>query len=177
MATQGLAFYLWIVVVLRFVSFVDVVDVDVVDGDVYVDDLVVCVNVCLRKPCDGELVVHDHRADEEVLEEYTAASFDANITTGVADVRAAPVERAVIVLHPYRRVVAVLIDIVRAEITVSIWIPMPAVGCDNGLDRSSRVVPSHVVDVDVVKIVENGHFDVRDNPNSLNKKGFNFISV
>lgn len=163
MATQGLAFYLWVVGVV-LVRLVDVVNVvDIVDGDVDIDviDLVVCVYVCLRKPRDGELIVHDHGADEEVLEEYSAATFDADIAAGVADVCAAPVERAIVVLHPNRRVVAVLVDIVRAEIAVSIWIPMPSIGGDNRRNRCSRIVPSHVVDVVVVEIVKNGHFVVK----------------
>jgi len=107
-----LLFILWIVGVVLRVSLVDVVDV--IDVDIDVIDLVVRVNVCLRKPRDGELIVHDHGPDEEVLEEDTAATFDTNIATGIADVCAAPVERAVVVLHPNRRVVAVLVDIVRA---------------------------------------------------------------
>ena len=176
MATQGLAFYLWVVGVVLRVSLVDIVDViDIVDVYIDVIDLVVCVNVCLRKPRDGELIVEDHGADEEVLEEYSATTFDADIATGVADVCAAPVERAVVVLHPNRRVVAGRVDIVRAEIAVSIWIPKPSVGSNNGFDRCSRIVPSHVVDVVVVvEIVKNGHLLSRDNPTILNKKGFNF---
>ena len=172
MATQGLSFYLWIILVIGEVLVSLGLVVDVVDLGVDLDLLVI--DVCLRKPSDGELIVHDHRADDKVLEEDTAPTFDANIATGVADASALPVERAVIVLHPYRRVVAVLVDIVRAEIAVSVWIPMPSVGSDNRRDRlshrCSRIVPSDVgfvvdvvdvvVDVDVVDVVV--HVDVVD---------------
>ncbi len=166
MATQAFLFILWVVVVLGFVvDIVDLVCFDVVDVVVDVDvvDLFLrrnIVNICLRKPRDGEILVQHHGADKVVLEEYSAAVFDTNFTTGVADVSAAPVERAVVLNAPHHALVAVRVEVEREEIAVGVWIPMPAIRVDNRLNdrldhRCSWVVPSHVevVDVEVVIVV------------------------
>jgi len=108
-ATQGLAFYLWIevVVILSFVA--DVIDVvvvvdvvvdvvDVLDINIVIDwvlDILV-VNICLRKPNDSKIFVYDHGANKKVVEEDPHTTFDANVPTVIADVCAAPVERAII---------------------------------------------------------------------------------
>jgi len=65
-ATQGLAFYLWVVDTLvgfidvcNVVDVVDVIDVDVVDVFDVVDvgDIIVGIDVCFRKPSDVEVIV------------------------------------------------------------------------------------------------------------------------
>ena len=100
---RPLLFILWVVIVLVQVDDVGI-EVDVVEPVVLiVDDVVVdvvdvgmIVNVCLWKPCDCEMFVQEHCANKVILKEYSTTVFDTNITTHVANIRAAPVVRTII---------------------------------------------------------------------------------
>ena len=162
---KAFTFFLRIVGVVFFgVGIVDVVDVveldvvvDVVGDVVHKLDGLIIRNVCLMKPNDGEVLVKNHRANKKILVEDAAATFDANFSAVVANARAAPVERAVVLYAPHNAFVAIRVEVESAKIIVRVRIPMPTVGIDDRLNRCSdgcsRVVPSDRKDFVVVHLL------------------------
>lgn len=137
-------------------------------------------NICLRKPFDSEILIQDHDANEKVLEEDTPATFDANISAGVANIGTSPIVRIIVLYLPHHALVAIRVEVECEELSICVRIPMPSVRIDKGLNRigyrSRWVVPSNVVEVEVVDVVlKIIHVEVvKDISDSLSFNRFNF---